>query len=330
MRIAVDGMGGDRAPEAIVNGAVQAAEEYGIEILLVGQPESLADELARFGKKDLPVTICAASQVVGMHESPMVALRKKPDSSIMVAVGLLKDGRADGLFTAGNTGAAMVATKVVLGSLRGVERPAIATLMPTRKGWSILIDVGANVDCKPMHLLQFAIMGNVCVEEILGRPTPRIGILSIGEEEVKGNELTKRTHRLLKASFLNFVGNVEGRDIMGGRADVVVCDGFVGNVVLKFAEGLSEMIVATLKDGISQEASSVIEDSLRGLERRFDYSEYGGAPLLGIDGVCIISHGSSSPKAIKNGIKLAADFVNHQVNDRIVEAIGRLPIGQGL
>jgi len=323
MRIAVDGMGGDRAPEVIVEGALQAAEEYGIEILLVGPPESLANELDRSGIKGLPITIHAAFQVVGMHDSPMVALRKKPDSSIMIAARLLKDGKADGLFTAGNTGAAMAVTKVVLGALKGVERPAIAVLIPTRRGSSVLIDVGANVDCKPGHLLQFAIMGRVYVEEILGRPMPRIGILNIGEEEAKGNELTKKTYRLLRASSLNFVGNIEGRDIMAGRADVVVCDGFVGNIVLKFAEGLGEMIVAALKGGISQEENSMIEDSLRGLERRLDYSEYGGAPLLGIDGVCIISHGSSSTKAIKNGIKLAADFVNRQVNDHIVEAIGR-------
>jgi glycerol-3-phosphate acyltransferase PlsX len=322
MRIAVDGMGGDRAPEVIVEGALQAAEEYGIDILLVGPSESLADKLDRSGIKGLPITIHAASQVVGMHDSPMVALRKKPDSSIMIAAKLLKDGEADGLFTAGNTGAVMAVTKVVLGALKGVERPAIAVLIPTRTGSSVLIDVGANVDCKPGHLLQFAIMGRVYVEEILGRPMPRVGILNIGEEGAKGNELTKKTYRLLRASSLNFVGNIEGRDIMAGRADVVVCDGFVGNIVLKFAEGLGEMIVAALKGGISREESSIIEDSLRGLERRLDYSEYGGAPLLGIDGVCIISHGSSSPKAVKNGIKLAADFVNHQVNDHIVEAIG--------
>ncbi len=329
MKIALDAMGGDRAPGVIVEGAIQALKEYkDLEIVLVGDEKKVKKELSKYRIKGLPLSIIHASQIVEMDELPTTTLRKKKDSSIMVAARLVKGKKAQAIISAGNTGAAMVATKVVLGTLEGIERPAIATLMPHINGVSILTDVGANVDCKPEHLLQFAIMGNTCAKEILRIERPKVGLLSVGRERVKGNELTKATHDLLKKTFLNFVGNVEGRDIFNGSVDVIVCDGFIGNVALKTAESLAETIQGMFKKEITKNflrrlGALLSMGAYRELKKRIDYSEYGGAPLLGIDGVCIITHGGASALAIKNALRVAGEFINHRVNTHIIEAIKR-------
>ena len=253
VKIALDAMGGDRAPGVIVEGAIQALREYkDLEVILVGDEKKIKGELAKYSVKGLSLSIIHASQVVEMDELPTSALREKKDSSIMVAARLVKERKAQAIVSAGNTGAAMVATKVVLGTLEGIERPAIAILTPHIYGVSILTDVGANVDCKPQHLLQFAIMGNTYAKEILGIERPKVGLLSVGKERIKGNELTKATYDLLEKTSLNFVGNVEGRDIFNGSVDVIVCDGFIGNIVLKTGESLAETIQGMLKKEITK------------------------------------------------------------------------------
>lgn len=327
MKIALDAMGGDRAPRVIVEGAIQALKEYkDLEIILVGDESKVKKELAKYGTKRLSLSIIHASQVVEMDELPTTALRQKKDSSIMVSARLMKERKAQAIVSAGNTGAAMVATKVVLGTLEGIERPTIATLMPHVYGVSILTDVGANVDCKPEHLLQFAIMGNTYAKEILRIEKPRVGLLSVGKEKIKGNELTKATYDLLEKTSLNFVGNVEGRDIFKGSVDVIVCDGFIGNVVLKTAESLAETIQGMLKREIKKNllrklGALLSMGAYRALKKRIDYSEYGGAPLLGINGVGIITHGGASDLAIKNALRVAGEFINHKVNAHIIEAV---------
>ncbi len=327
MRIALDAMGGDRAPRVIVEGAIQALREYrDLEVILVGDEKRVKKELSKYRTKGLSLSIIHASQVVEMDELPTTALRQKKDSSIMVSARLMKERKAQAIVSAGNTGAAMVATKVVLGTLEGIGRPTIATLMPHVYGVSILTDVGANVDCKPEHLFQFAIMGNTYAKEILGIEKPRVGLLSVGKEKVKGNELTRATYELLEKTSLNFVGNVEGRDIFKGSVDVIVCDGFIGNVVLKTAESLAETIQGMLKREIKKNllrklGALLSMGAYRALKKRVDYSEYGGAPLLGINGVCIITHGGAPALAIKNALRVAGEFINHKVNAHIIEAV---------
>ncbi|MBU4311014.1 phosphate acyltransferase PlsX [bacterium] len=327
MRIALDAMGGDRAPGVIVEGAIQALKEYkDLEIILVGDEKRVKKELAKYSVKGISLSIVHASQVVEMDELPTTALRKKKDSSIMVAARLVKEKKAQAIVSAGNTGAAMVATKVVLGTLEGIERPAIAILMPHIHGVSILTDVGANVDCKPQHLLQFAIMGNTYAKEILEIEKPKVGLLSVGKERVKGNELTRTTYDLLEKTSLNFIGNVEGRDIFNGSVDVIVCDGFIGNVVLKTAESLAETIQGMLKKEITKNflrklGALLSMGAYRAVKKRIDYSEYGGAPLLGINGVCIITHGGAPALAIKNTLRVAGEFIDHKVNAHIIESI---------
>ena len=327
MKIALDAMGGDRAPRVIVEGAIQALKEYrDLEVILVGDEKKVKKELSKYRTKGLSLSIIHASQVVEMNELPTTALRQKKDSSIMVSARLMKGRKAQAIVSAGNTGAAMVATKVVLGTLEGIERPTIATLMPHVYGVSILTDVGANVDCKPEHLLQFAIMGNTYAKEILGIEKPKVGLLSVGKEKLKGNELTRATYELLEKTSLNFVGNVEGRDIFKGSVDIIVCDGFIGNIVLKTAESLAETIQGMLKREIKKNllrklGALLSMGAYRALKKRIDYSEYGGAPLLGIDGVCIITHGGASALAIKNALRVAGEFINHKVNAHIIEAV---------
>jgi len=327
VKIALDAMGGDRAPGVIVEGAIQALREYkDLEVILVGDEKRIKRKLAKYPTKGLSLSIIHASQVVEMDELPTSALREKKNSSIMVAARLVKERKAQAIVSAGNTGAAMVATKVVLGTLEGIERPTIATLMPHIHGVSILTDVGANVDCKPGHLLQFAIMGNTYAKEILGIEKPKVGLLSVGKERIKGNELTKTTYDLLEKTSLNFVGNVEGRDIFNGSVDVIVCDGFIGNVVLKTAESLAETIQGILKKEIKKNllrklGALLSMGAYRGLKKRIDYSEYGGAPLLGINGICIITHGGAPALAIKNALRVAGEFINHKVNAHIIEDI---------
>jgi glycerol-3-phosphate acyltransferase PlsX len=331
MRIALDAMGGDRAPEAVVQGAVLAASELDVEIVLVGQREAIERELAR-ARPRASIEIASASQTVGMSEGPTSYLKKK-DSSMMVAFELLRDGKVQAVVSAGNSGAMMAIGMFVLGNLPGVERPAILVVVPTLGKGTVIIDAGANVDCKPRHLVQFGLMGSIYAERVLGILRPRVGVLSNGEEEGKGTELTRAATELLRAAPLNCIGYVEGRDIPGGKVDVVVCDGFTGNVVLKTMEGVAPFIVEVLKRALEKDALSrlgalLCRRSLRGAYNRLDYAEYGGAPLLGLDGVAIIAHGGSSPKAIKNAVRAARETVLHNVNQHIIEVLGELSGGE--
>jgi glycerol-3-phosphate acyltransferase PlsX len=323
IRIAVDGMGGDYAPREAVAGAVESLRgRDGLEVILVGDEKALRAELNKHETKGLPLRVVHASQVVGMDEHPVKAIREKKDSSIVVSMGLVKKGEADGVVAAGSTGAAMAGALFGLGRLEGIERPAIAIPMPTKNGITLVIDAGANVDCRPKHLAQFALMGSVYAKHILGTHNPRVGLLNIGEEETKGNELTLETYPLLKSSGLNFVGNVQGREMFSDVADVIVCDGFVGNVVLKTAEGLGLAILSTLRDSIMKGTASrlgalFMRKAFRNVKRKMDYREYGGAPLLGVNGVCMIGHGSSNGAAFKNAIWAAEKEVKCEINKHI-------------
>lgn len=326
MRLALDAMGSDNAPNVEVEGAIAAVRELDADIILVGQQEKIQHELSRYKISNLRLQIVEARGVVQMHETPALACRQKPDSSIMVGLKLVKEGKADAFVSAGNSGAVMAAGLMNLKRLSGVSRPAIATLLPTLKGICVLVDAGANVDCKPKHLLQFAIMGDIYARFILDEVNPSIGLLSIGEEDNKGNDLTAATLQLLRQTSLNFAGNIEGRDIIKGKVDVVVCDGFVGNVVLKFAEGLAESILHLIKEEIEKHflrkvGALLVKPAFKEIKKRMDYAEYGGAPLIGLNGVCIIAHGASSPKAIKNALRVSYDFVKNRVNEHLKEEI---------
>lgn len=322
-------MGGDHAPGPIVEGAIRAARELPCDITLVGPSDRIHQELERFGGQDLPFHIEASDSVVEMHESPAQACRQKPNSSIMLSARLVGQHKADGMVSAGNSGATMASALWHMHRLPGVQRPAITTLMPTLNGFCVVTDAGANVDCKPKHLLQFAIMGAQFLENVFSRPNPKVGLLSIGEEASKGNELTLAAGELLQKYVPNFIGNVEGRDIPKGDVDVVVCDGFVGNVVLKFAEGLSEALVGLIKEQISldplaQLGGLLLKGALREVKKKTDYAEYGGAPLLGVNGVCVICHGKSNAKAIFNAIRMANVFVEKDTNQHIRRELQRL------
>ncbi|GKS65038.1 phosphate acyltransferase [Nitrospira sp.] len=324
MKIALDAVGGDHGPAPCIEGAVvQAVKELDVEIILVGDETTLKQECARLACHDSRVSIRHASQVVEMHESPAAVARKKRDSSIWVGTDLVKTGQADAIVSRpGNTGASMVASFFLLGLAKGVERPAIATSLPTLSGEAIMLDVGANVDCTATHLEQFALMGNEYAKHLLGKPNPRIGLLSIGEEDTKGNEVTKEAFKLLKSSSMNFVGNVEGRDVYSGIADIVVCDGFIGNVALKISEGVAAMIKRLLIKEISGHflgrlAYPFISGPLQNLKRKIDYAEFGGAPLLGVNGITMICHGRSSAKAIKNAIRRAKGMAEGRVREQI-------------
>lgn len=326
MKIAVDAMGGDNAPATVVEGAVQATRELDVELILVGNQAMVSEALSEHRTQDLSLSVIHASQQVAMDESPSSVIRKKKDSSICIATNLVKKGEAVAVISAGNTGASMATGLFSLGRLSGVERPAIATPLPTLTGTAIMIDVGANVDCKPSHLLQFAIMGRIYAEKIFGIPNPSIGLLSIGEEDGKGNELTKEVFGMLKGSSLHFVGNIEGRDVYSGGADVIVCDGFIGNVALKISEGLSDAMIQFLKQEILSSTAgklgySLLKSSFSRFRKKVDYAEYGGAPLLGLDGISIICHGHSSPHAIKNAIRVAKESFERGVNQHIKEQI---------
>lgn len=324
--VAVDAMGGDNAPAIEVEGAVAASREWGIAIVLVGDRSRIEDELKKHDIRGLPISIHHASEVVGMHDSASDAVRKKKDSSVRVAFNLVRDGAASAVVSAGNSGATMAAGMFVLKRMAGIDRPAIATIMPNLKDQTLVLDVGGNVDCKPLHLAQFALMGEVYSRQVLGKERPRVGLLSNGEEESKGNELTREAHRLLKGAPFNFVGYVEGRDIYNGTVDVVVCDGFVGNVVLKVSEGLSEAIGTMLRREISSRFWAKVgfllaNPAFRSFKKRIDYAEYGGAPLLGIDGTGMICHGGSSVRAIKNAIRMARESVRQDVNAKLMSQL---------
>jgi glycerol-3-phosphate acyltransferase PlsX len=327
IRIAVDAMGGDFAPAAIVDGAVAAARHLDVRIALVGAAARVREALVpHAGWQALPIDIVDAPDVIGMKEAPVAALRRKPGASIRVAADIVARGQASAMVSAGHTGAAVMAAYTGFGTIPGVDRPALATTIPTRARPAVLLDAGASVECRPQHLLQFAIMGAVYARVALGVAKPRIGLLSIGEEETKGNELTREAHRLLKASSLHFIGNVEGREIYSGVADVVVCDGFTGNIVLKTSEGLVDTVEALLGDELQGTFSSQMgyllsRRAFRRFRKRVDYSEYGGAPLLGVAGLAIVCHGRSSAKAVRNAIAMAYRFAASDFIRRIEQDI---------
>jgi glycerol-3-phosphate acyltransferase PlsX len=328
--IAVDAMGGDHAPKSEVEGAVRAARTLGVKVILVGKQDIICKELAQHREADqLPITIHHASEQVTMEDSAARAVRNKKDSSMRVASRLVREGVAQGIVSAGNTGAVMATAKIVLGMIPGVDRPALASAFPTLKGRPVVVvDVGANVDCDPTMLAQFAIMGDIYSRVIFRTPKPRVGILSIGEEEHKGNDLTRAATPLLKSLPIHFVGNVEGRDIYTGETDVIVCDGFIGNVALKVSEGLVDMIYQMLRESLEATVTRKLgyvlaRQAFKEFKKRVDYSEYGGAPLLGVKGVCIITHGRSNSNAMKNAIRVAAEFAGGQINERIESEIGR-------
>jgi len=325
MNIAVDAMGGDNAPKVVVQGAIKASDELGINIILVGDSEAISVELGGGVKRGL-VSIHHCREAVLMDESPLKAIRNKKDSSIRVAFDLLKNGDADAVVSAGNSGAMMAAAILTLGKVEGVERPALACIVPGTAGEVILIDVGGNVDCRPAHLLQFGIMANAFATSCLGMQRPKVGILNIGEEAGKGNEQVRVAYELLKSSPLNFVGNVEGGQIFSGLAQIVVCDGFIGNVALKLSEGLGASVSSRLEKGIRSSMTGKVltllgHNFFKEFKKTLDYAEYGGAPILGIKGVGIVCHGNSSAMAIKNAIKMAVDYAENDVERRLSEQI---------
>jgi glycerol-3-phosphate acyltransferase PlsX len=326
MKIAVDAMGGDHGPAVVVEGAIAAHREFGASVILVGDEVAITQEIRRLQAGSLPLEVRHASQVVSMAESPSQALRRKRQSSLAIAAELVRDGLASAFVSAGNTGAAMAISMFTIGVLRGVDRPAIAAVLPSLKRYTVLLDVGANVNPKPWHLFQFAVMGHVYARDILGVDRPRVGLLSVGEEEGKGNDLTREAYDELKESSLNFVGNVEGRDIYNGACDVVVTDGFTGNVALKISESLAEMLGAMLKEELGRDMRSKLGAALalpafQRFRRRVDYTEMGGAPLLGIDGAAIICHGASPVKAIKNAVRVAGEWAKAGLNEHIRAAL---------
>jgi glycerol-3-phosphate acyltransferase PlsX len=320
-------MGGDHAPVSEAAGAVAAARAYGFEVLLVGRRQAIEAELAHHDTRGLTLEIVDADEVVDMHESDVArAVRQKPNSSLVRAMALVKDGAAAAAVSAGNTGAMMAAALFELRRIPGVERPAIAVVMPTPSGRVLLLDIGANVDCKPEYLAQFGLMGAVYMEHLFAAQRPRVGLLSIGEESSKGNQQVVQAHVLLRQMPVNFIGNVEGKDILSGLVDVVVCDGFVGNVALKLIEGLAGAISGMLREELTASfgrklLAAGLRGAFRDLRKRMDYAEYGGAPLLGINGVCIVAHGRSSPYAMQHALRVAAEGVNHHVLDRLREAV---------
>jgi len=326
--IAVDAMGSDRAPRPEVEGAILACRHYDVQVVLVGREEQIREELQQHpSAHGLSIEIAPASEVISMDEKAASAVRSKRDSSMRVGLRLVREARAAGFITVGNTGAAMATAKMVLGALPGVDRPALAAVFPTAEGTAaVLLDVGANVDSKAQNLEQFAVMGEIYYRSIFGVKRPRVGLLSIGEEEGKGNELTREAFNLLKQLPLHFVGNVEGRDLYNGKLDVIVCDGFIGNVALKVSEGLVEAVRYLLKESLKSTITSQVgyllsRKAFADFKKRLDYAEYGGAPLLGIKGVCIVGHGSSNAVAIKNAIRVAAQFADSGINNKIEQEL---------
>ncbi len=330
--IALDAMGGDHAPRAEVEGAVLAARELDVRIVLVGIENQIRAELNHQKARRLPIEVVNATEVITMTDSPSQAFRRKKDSSLHVAARLVRDGKCDALVSAGNTGAVMTVARFVLGTLPSVDRPALAAAFPNMKEKvSVILDVGANVDSKPAQIEQFAVMGEIYYRVIWNVKRPRVALLSIGEEEMKGNELTREAFNRLKQKQLNFVGNVEGRDVFRGNVDVIVCDGFIGNIALKISEGLVEHIGGMLKRAIKSSLTSQLGYALSkrafdDFRKRTDYSEYGGAPLLGVRGITIIGHGRSNPNAVKNAIRVAAELCRARINEKIEQELSAIPV----
>lgn len=327
-RIAVDAMGGDSAPRVVLEGAALAVGELGesCDIVIVGEERQVRAEMETQGIHPGTLEVIHAPETIGMNEAPAAAVRRKPESSISVCARAHREGTVDALVSAGNTGAVVVSSLLSLGRLRHVNRPGIATFMPTESGGCVMIDVGANADCKPLNLLQFGVMGGLYAKMLFGTETPRVGLLNIGSERSKGNELVQAAHDLIAASPLHFVGNVEGSGVFRGEAEVVVCDGFVGNVILKFTESVIGLLTSMIRTHLDSSlrnrlGGALLRPAFLALRSQLDYAEYGGAPLLGVDGVCIICHGGSSAKAIKNAIKVAARFVRQDVNGEIREQL---------
>jgi glycerol-3-phosphate acyltransferase PlsX len=331
LRIAIDAMGGDDAPGCIIDGALVAARHLQVGLLLVGDGEAIARELSRHpAVASLDIETIDTSERIEMAEPAAAALRRKPRASIRVAADCVRDGRASALFSAGHTGATVIAAHAAFGRLAGVDRPALATIIPTRARPAVLLDCGATVECRPQHLVQFAIMGAAYARIALGCNPPRVGLLSVGEEESKGNELTREAHRLLKTAPVHFVGNVEGRDVYAGHADVIVCDGFTGNITLKTSEGLVDTVETVLHDELSATFGTRVgyllsRQAYRRFRKRLDYSEYGGAPLVGLNGLCIVGHGRSSPKAVRNAVAMAARGVTEGLLERLAREVAAHP-----
>ena len=329
--IALDAMGSDKSPEPEIRGAILACRQLQVRVHLIGPERTLrpllARQMRRVGARHLPIKIVQASEAIGMDEKAVQAVRSKRDSSMRVGLKLVREGAAAGFMTAGNTGAAMATAKMVLGTLPGVERPALVAVLPTSTGRPcLLLDVGANVDCRPKNLEQFAVMGEMYARSVLKVAHPRVGLLSIGEEEGKGNELTRESFPLLQQLPIHFLGNVEGRDIYNGNADVVVCDGFVGNVALKTSEGLARLVRESLRESLTSTVTAQVgallsRKAFNDFKKRLDQSEYGGAPLLGVRGICIVGHGSSNDRAVMNGIRVAAEFAQANVNAHIEQGL---------
>jgi glycerol-3-phosphate acyltransferase PlsX len=322
LTIAVDAMGGDHAPRVNVEGAVAAAIDFGLDTLLVGRRKEVEAELARTGYTGGRVGVVDADEVVLFDEPSITPIRKKRRASIRIAAECVRDGRARGMFTAGHTGAAMVVAKMIMGVVEGIDRPALAAVLPGLKKRKVLLDVGANVSCRPEHYREFALMGHFYAQEVLGVARPKIGLMSVGEEEGKGTDTTREVFGLLKESGLHFVGNVEGRDVYAGEVDVIVTDGFTGNVILKVSESLAHLVEQALKQEITRSLQASMgfllsKDAFRAFKKRLDYSEYGGAPLLGVNGACLIGHGRSNAKAVRNAIKAAHDFVERGIPGKI-------------
>jgi glycerol-3-phosphate acyltransferase PlsX len=332
--IAVDAMGGDHAPRQVVDGALAAVRHFDLGVVLAGDRAAVEAEVARHPDVDAArVRLVEATDVVAMEESPVAALRRKPKASISVAAESVARGESSALFSAGHTGATVMAAFGAFGTLPGVDRPALAATIPTRGSPAILLDVGASVECRPHHLLQFAVMGSVYARVAFGLPSPRVGLLSIGEEETKGNELTREAHRLLKGAPLAFVGNIEARNVYSGQADVIVCDGFTGNVALKISEGFVDVVEGLLSEELSRTVtmrvgSLLTRRALRRFRRRVDYSEYGGAPLLGVAGVTIVGHGRSGALAVRNAVAMAYRFAAHGFIERVEQDIAAVTVSQ--
>jgi glycerol-3-phosphate acyltransferase PlsX len=326
MRIVLDAMGGDNAPQATVEGAVWAAREYGTQVLLVGQQDLLERELAKHETAGLDLPIVHASEVIGMEDEPASAAKTKQDSSMAVGMSLLKSGEADAFFSAGNSGGVMAAALFTLGRIKGIKRPALMLLYPTTEGHAVLLDVGANTDCKPEWLFQFGVMGSVYAEMALGIRQPRVGIVSNGEEEGKGSTLVKEAFALMKDSHLNFIGNVEGKDIPMGLADVVVTDGLTGNVIVKLSEGVTKFLIGVIQGEVKSGALTTLGGALarpafKKAKKVLDYTEVGGTPLLGVNGVVLVGHGRSNAKAIKNGIGAAQRAAEAGMVNAIIEQL---------